>query len=80
MIGRDVQYALNQKADKYQIHNLERDTQILKNEIRDLEGKLTRLNNENGGLREVLMRLIDTLSEKEEDEMFNQLQNLRMLL
>ena len=76
----DVQNALNQKAEKFEIHDLQRENQSLKNEVRDMVGKLTRLNNENGGLREVVLRLIDTLSEREEDEMFNRLQELRHLL
>ena len=76
----EVQSALNQKADKFEIQDLQRENQSLKDEVRDLAGKLTRLNNETGGLREVLLRLIDTLSENMEDEMFNQLQSLRLSL
>jgi archaellum component FlaC len=80
MLSHDVRHALHEKADNWKVQDLKNEIHSLQDKIRDLTGTVKRLSNDNSGLREVLLRLIDLLSEKEEDEMFNQLQSLWMLL
>lgn len=79
MLSYEVQNALHQKADKFEIHNLDSKIQSLKNEIRDLSENLRRAENYNSTLREVLVKLCDILSEMN-DELFNEFQNIRMSL
>jgi len=80
MISYEVQNALNRKADDWKVQNLENQIRSLETENRDLQGHFNRIKGEWEGLREVVLQLIDTLSEREEDDMFNRLQQLRHLL
>ena len=76
----EVASALRAKADKHEIYQLQRDNESLRGEIRDLTGTLNRVKQDGDGLREVVMRLIDLLSEEAQDQLFSELQSLRHLL
>ncbi|RLD59821.1 MAG: hypothetical protein DRI97_00030 [Bacteroidetes bacterium] len=76
----ETESALRQKADKHELHQLQRDNESLRGEVRELENKVGRVGSNESYLREMVVRLIELLSERMEGELFSELQSLRMSL
>lgn len=77
MINHETESALRQKADKHEIHDLQRANQSLKNDIRELTEKVERVSSNESTLREIVVNLIDFLSHDMDDGKFHELQSLR---
>ena len=76
----ETESALRQKADKHEIHQLQRDNESLRGDVGRIEDRLGRVSSNENYLREIVVRLIDLLSEEARDREFSELQSLRMSL
>jgi predicted nucleic acid-binding Zn-ribbon protein len=80
MIRYEIEQALRQKADMYEIHTLKSEIDKLKNANYDLEQKLTGLQNSISNIRETILGIIDTIQEENMDGFYYKLENLKSYL
>jgi len=63
MIGHETKYALDQKADSWELHNLKNEISSLKNEISSVKDTAERGRSEISYLKETLRALIQHMME-----------------
>jgi uncharacterized protein YlxW (UPF0749 family) len=74
----ETERKLNDKADKWELHNVQNENRQLKNEISDLEKKIGELRSTNSRHYYVIERIITILSEQPQlSDIANQIIELR---
>ena len=74
----EIERKLNDKADKWELHNVQNENRELKSQIHELEKKIGYLESVNSNRYYVLERLFNLLAESEQfSDISNQLYELR---
>jgi regulator of replication initiation timing len=73
----EIERKLNDKVDKWELHNLQNEIRNTKTEINDLQQRLSNSIGEINNLRSALAQLMDLLSNEIEIDKFNSIQNIK---
>ena len=78
MNSYEIESKLRDKADKWELHNLQNENRELKSQIHDLERKIGNLEGANSNINYMLDRLLNLLAENVSlSEISNELHELR---
>ena len=78
MNSYEIESKLRDKADKWELHNLQNENRELKSQIHDLERKIGNLEGANSNINYMLDRLLNLLAENVSlSEISNKLHELR---
>ena len=78
MYSHDLEHKINEKADKWELHNVQNENRQLQNKINELERRIGNLESQNSNHNNIIGSLLNLLAYNESlHEISNELHTLR---